>query len=113
MAIDNIDKKIQNPISPEPQDFDKGVIPVDINGFEITDDVEILEDGSAIVGDQAQDIQVDFNTNIAEVLDEKELGIISSDLMEKVENDKSSRKEWSETYRKGLDLLGFKYRDRS
>ena len=51
MAIDNIDKKIQNPISPEPQDFDKGTIPVDINGFEITDDVEILEDGSAIVGD--------------------------------------------------------------
>ena len=113
MAIDNIDKKIQNPISPEPQDFDKGTIPVDINGFEITDDVEILEDGSAIVGDQVEDIQVDFNTNIAEVLDEKELGKLSSELMEKVENDKSSRKEWSETYRKGLDLLGFKYRDRT
>jgi hypothetical protein len=113
MAIDNIDKRIQNPISPEPQDFDKGTIPVDINGFEITDDVEILEDGSAIVGDQVEDIQVDFNTNIAEVLDEKELGKLSSELMEKVENDKSSRKEWSETYRKGLDLLGFKYRDRT
>ena len=113
MAIDNIDKRIQNPISPEPQDFDKGTVPVDINGIEITDDVEILEDGSAIVGEQVEDIQVDFNTNIAEVLDEKELGKLSSDLMEKVENDKSSRKEWSETYRKGLDLLGFKYRDRT
>ena len=113
MAIDNIDKRIQNPISPEPQDFDKGTVPVDINGIEITDDVEILEDGSAIVGDQVEDIQVDFNTNIAEVLDEKDLGRISSELMEKVENDKSSRKEWEETYRKGLDLLGFKYQNRS
>ena len=108
-----IDKRIQNPLSPEPQDFDKGTVPVDINGVELTDDVEILEDGSAIVGDQVEDIQVDFNTNIAEVLDEKELGRLSSELMEKVENDKSSRKEWSETYRKGLDLLGFKYQNRS
>ena len=38
-----IDKRIQNPLSPEPQDFDKGTVPVDINGVEITDDVEILE----------------------------------------------------------------------
>jgi hypothetical protein len=113
MAIDNIDKKIQNPTLPEPQDFDKGTIPVDINGFEITDDVEMLEDGSAIVGEQVEDIKIDFNTNIAQVLDEKDLGIISSDLMAKVENDKSSRKEWSETYRKGLDLLGFRYRERT
>ena len=46
-------------------------------------------------------------------MDDSELGRISSDLMGDYENDKSSREEWSRTYVQGLDLLGFKYDDRT
>ena len=77
------------------------------------DNVQMMEDGSAVVGEQAPELQTTFDMNLAEVIEEAELGKISSDLFESFEMDKSSRKDWEETYKKGLDLLGFKYQERS
>ena len=77
------------------------------------ENVEMQEDGSAIIGEQEKLIENSFDMNLAEVIEEAELGKISSDLFESFEMDKSSRKEWEETYKKGLDLLGFKYQERS
>ena len=75
--------------------------------------VEIIEDGSAIIGEQEEDIQENFNSNLAEILDEALQSEISSDLIEKFENDKSTRSDWELTYKNGLDLLGFKYTERT
>ena len=76
-------------------------------------EVEILDDGSAIIGEQENLIPTSFDMNLAEVLDEDELANISSDLRQSFEDDKSSRQEWEDTYKKGLDLLGFKYQERT
>jgi hypothetical protein len=75
--------------------------------------VEITEDGGAIVGEQERILEDTFDSNLAEFIDENDLSVISSDLVEGYENDLSSRKEWAEAYKKGLDLLGLKYNERS
>ena len=77
------------------------------------DNVTMMEDGSALIGEQEQVITSSFDMNIAEVLDEDTLSFISSELRQAFEDDKASRKDWEETYKKGLDLLGFKYTERS
>ena len=90
---------------------------VEIDGSAFADDlapnVEMMEDGSAIIGEQEQVITSSFDMNIAEVLDDDTLNLISSELRQAFEDDKASRKDWEETYKKGLDLLGFKYTERS
>jgi len=55
----------------------------------------------------------DFNANLAEDMDEGELQKVSSDLLEMVDADISSRKEWVDMYVKGLDVLGMKYEERT
>ncbi len=77
------------------------------------DNVTMMEDGSALIGEQEQVVTPSFDMNIAEVLDDDTLNIISSELRQAFEDDKASRKDWEETYKKGLDLLGFKYTERS
>ena len=75
--------------------------------------VEIIEDGSAIVGEQEEMVAESFTSNLAEILDDDLQGEISSDLLEQFENDKSTRSDWELAYRNGLDLLGFKYTERT
>ncbi len=58
--------------------------------------VELMEDGSAIIGDQTEEIPTTFDMNLAEVWKDSELGIIANDLKESFEEDKASRKEWEE-----------------
>ena len=90
---------------------------VEIQGHDFADGlapkVEMQQDGGAIVGDLDQSIQTGFDMNIAEVLDDDTLNEISSDLRQAHEDDKSSRKDWEDSYKKGLDLLGFKYEETS
>jgi len=85
---------------------------VDLVQTDESPDVEIMDDGSATVGEEEKP-PVAFLTNLAEVLDEAYLQSLSNDLLEKFENDKSSREEWEQGYTKGLDLLGFKYEERT
>jgi hypothetical protein len=54
-----------------------------------------------------------FDTNLAEEMDEGELQKVASDLLEMVDADISSRKEWVDMYVKGLDVLGMKYEERT
>ena len=86
---------------------------VDIQVAEVTPDVEMMDDGSAIVGEQTEEIPTTFDMNLAEVLDDQQLNLISNNLREAFEEDKSSRKDWEDTYKKGLDLLGFRYQERT
>jgi hypothetical protein len=55
----------------------------------------------------------DFSDNLAEYMDESELQKIASDLIEMVDTDVNSRKDWVEMYVKGLDVLGMKYEERT
>ena len=70
----------------------------------------------ALMGEESimvQAEQYDHNANLAEVLDEKLLNELSSELRGQYEEDLESRDEWKEGYVKGLDLLGIKYEERT
>ncbi len=77
-------------------------------------DIEIIldEDGGATV-EIGDDEEISFDANLAEVVDDAELGHISSELMVLFDADKTSRGEWEQQYSKGLELLGFKYEERT
>ena len=84
--------------------------------IEIVDPEEVtLSDGSVEItlmpGSDEDDSK--FEDNLAEKLDEDELARISADIMDSVEADVGSRKEWADTYVDGLDVLGFKYEERT
>jgi hypothetical protein len=51
--------------------------------------------------------------NLAEFLPDDVLGRMASDLNSKYQDYISSRKDWEKTYTQGLDLLGFKYDQRT
>ena len=86
---------------------------VNIAEDEIGSGVSMMEDGSAIIGDVSEPMEESFDSNLAEFIDEQELNIISSELLDKYQQDRSSRDKWENSYRKGLDLLGFQYNERS
>jgi len=54
-----------------------------------------------------------FDENLAEVLEESALHELADDIGSMVESDMDSRKEWADTFVKGLDVLGFKYEERT
>ena len=78
-------------------------------------DAVTLSDGSMEItlepGDDKEDGE--FGANLAEEMDEGELANLASDLLELVDADISSRKDWTETYVKGLEVLGTKYEERT
>jgi len=51
--------------------------------------------------------------NLAELLPENILGPLGSELYQNFEDYKNSRRDWEQTYTQGLDLLGFKYDQRT
>jgi hypothetical protein len=55
----------------------------------------------------------EFGANLAEEMDSKELVTLATDLLGDYEEDISSRKDWLDTYVKGLKLLGLKYEERT
>ena len=92
-------------------------LPEQVVNFE--SDVELTEtpDGGAEVNfdpnapiDQSQ---IPFDGNLAEYIDETQSRKFSNDLVGAFEADKESRKDWEDTYVKGLDMLGFKYENRT
>jgi hypothetical protein len=54
-----------------------------------------------------------FDDNLAEYMDDGELEKIASDLLELVDADVTSRKDWTEMYVKGLEVLGMRYEERT
>ena len=54
-----------------------------------------------------------FYSNLAEDMDDRVLGRISSELIADYKKDKESRSDWEKSYTSGLDLLGFKYDNES
>jgi hypothetical protein len=65
-------------------------------------------EGEEVVEENLED---DFNANLAEEMDERELKRLGLELIGEFKKDRESRKEWEEGYTKGLDLLGVKYNE--
>ena len=103
---------VDKPINPEPSPIEN-LSSIDIPLEEENTEVVETDDGGAIVGEMDEEIVVDFSSNLAETLDEDELNNLSSELRQQYEDDKESRSDWIDSYTKGLDLLGFKYNERS
>ena len=112
---DNIDKVLPN--------VDQDV-PLPEEEIIVTDEdklSEVTSDGAEVIMDEEGGAEINFDPrseqpgtqdhfeNIAELLDDNILSPIGSELQENYMQYKTSRKEWEDTYIKGLDLLGFKY----
>jgi hypothetical protein len=84
-------------------------------------EIEIEDPESVTIGIDGLEIEIkpeketaeDFDANLAEYLDERELAQICGDLLGDVEADVSSRKDWMQTYTDGIELLGMKLEERS
>ena len=59
-----------------------------------------------------EQLQSEPDANLAEVLDERVLMEISSELLGYYEDDRTGRQEWEDAYTEGLELLGIKYQSR-
>lgn len=70
---------------------------------------EINFDPSAVAGPGSEQ----HESNLADFLEDDVLHEVSNELLDNYESYKASRKEWEDTYTKGLDLLGFKYENRA
>ncbi len=100
-------------LNPLPQDIEDGPgIEIEI---EDPEGVKIGIDGMEIdlmpdKGDEGED---EFDDNLAEFMDEGDLETLGADIVEMVDADIASRKDWVEMFVKGLDVLGMKYEERT
>jgi chaperonin GroES len=108
----------ENPIRPEVEDDlvieEAANVEIKAPGEVVQEDVEMMEDGSALINpDPLTAAQGEFGVNLAEIVPEGELSTLANDLFGNFEEDKSTRGDWEKAYVDGLDLLGFKYTDRT
>ena len=106
MAIEKVNEQIDLEIEPNSA--------VEISGPIREGDALMLDDGSAIVN-PVEDTSMEgaFNANLADLIPDDELESLAGGLISDYEYDKDARADWLKTYTDGLDLLGFKYEDRS
>jgi len=106
--------------------MDKGIyaapIGLGVESMEPDLEIEIENPDSVTLSDGSMEIVIEpederekgeFGANLAEEMDASELANLASDLLELVDADIASRKDWTETYVKGLEVLGTKYEERT
>ena len=84
-------------------------------------EIEIEDPESVTVGVGGMEITLEpggespekFDANLAEFMDEGELQSLANDLISLVDADITSRKDWADTFVKGLEVLGMKYEERT
>jgi hypothetical protein len=97
--------------------------PVGLSDMMDAPDMEIeIEDPESLhigMGDVEIDLKPrketaeDFDANLAEFMDDAELGALGNDLVDDFVKDNMDRKDWIKTYIEGLKLLGLNYEDRT
>jgi len=102
------EEEIQEQVIEETEAQEESLGPVDIQENE-DGSVDINLDPAAASPEGGDE----HYANLAEFLPDEVLGRLSSDLSSKYQDYVSSRKDWEKTYTSGLDLLGFKYDNRS
>jgi len=115
-ALPNVEQEINIPSS------------VEIAEAEEAEQQELEEQGNPVEITENEDGSVDINydpaiasvantenhyANLADHLPDDILGRLSSNLFQNYQDYKNSRKEWENSYKTGLDLLGFKYENRT
>jgi hypothetical protein len=97
------------PINPNEQEVEIPELPPEMN--QMTE----LEDGSYVFSqsEDGPEVPETFDQNLADLIEIDELMAIGNDLVDKYEVDRRSRKQWEETYKDGLDLLGLKVEART
>jgi len=113
-----IDKSLPNIMTQLTPEQETEQVIADTEILNPSGETEVLEneDGSVDINfdpNALQNIQADHNSNLAEFLPDDVLGSLGSELFENYQDYKNSRKEWERTYKEGLDLLGFKYENRT
>ena len=103
--------------------FDSALIPLDMGLMSDEPAIEIeIEDPEGVnIGIDGVEIDLmpetpvaeEFGANLAEYMDEGELQSLASELVDLVDADINSRKDWSEMFVKGLEVLGMKYEERT
>jgi hypothetical protein len=96
-------------------DLPEGDVAIEMED-ELPSDIDIefdTETGGVLVNIGAEEDDVAFDSNLAEIIEPDVLQLISSDLMALFDADKSSRKEWEEQYSKGMKMLGFTFEERT
>ena len=113
--VDKIDKALPNV---DPEVITK---PEDITVTETDKLSEVNPEGTEVIMDEEGGAEVNFDPmaqqqmsqnhfdNLAEQIEDQELSRLGSKLFDDYSQYKFSRKDWEDTYTKGLDLLGFKY----
>ena len=88
-------------------------------------EIEVVNPESVSIGTEDGGVLIDFNpdnpltggmnhdSNLAEFMDDQDLTSLAAELVSAYMADKESRKDWEDSYMKGLDLLGLKFEDRS
>jgi hypothetical protein len=92
-------------------------------GAEVALDIEIvdpemvmLDDGSVevtLIPSEGLDEPTEFGDNLAEFMSDNALSLLANDLVGLVDSDVDARKDWADTFVTGLDVLGFKYEERT
>ena len=108
-----------------PFDPEQGIAGLDADGMDALEApaIEIeIEDPEAVrinMGDVEIEIDPDdegpedFDANLAEFMEEGELLSVASELVDLIEADVNSRKDWVDAFVKGLEVLGMKYEERT
>jgi hypothetical protein len=113
-----IDKSLPNvadkltPGELEVEQIAKSVEQIPAGPTELTEN----EDGSVDIDfDPKKNLSAstEFGANLAEVIDETVLNTLGSELYQDAQSYKDSRADWEKAYTQGLDLLGFKYEQRT
>ena len=87
---------------------------VQISGDDENIEVLFDEDNNVMSpADLPMEESIPFGENLAEYIDEGTLGQIASELESSYQDDVSSRQDWYETFRDGLELLGIENEPRS
>ena len=85
-------------------------------------EIEIVDPESVTLSDGSMEITLmpgmdgdvsEFGSNLAEMMSEDDLDELSGELVGQVKSDIEARKDWADTFVKGLDVLGFKYEQRT
>jgi hypothetical protein len=112
MATSNIDKALYSTDGGLPELMDLGEPDLEIE-IENPDSVTLADGSMEITIEPGKEVNDEFSRNLAEDMDDSELANLASELMEYVDADINSRKDWTETYVKGLEVLGMKYEERT
>jgi len=103
--------------------FDPAMMPLEMGVMteEPALEIEIEDPESVKIGIDGVEIELmpepetadTFDANLAEYMDDGELQSLASELVSLVDADINSRKDWTDMFVKGLEVLGMKYEERT